>query len=430
MTGLSIAVVGAGTAGLASAILLARLGFRVRVLERVANLQPVGAGVLLQPSGLAALRELGLLAECTGLGAPVGRLYGTTACDGRVILDTRYDDWRVGTFGLGIHRAVLMTSLLDAAKQAGVRIETGVAISRFSQSAHSVELFVSDGRGGEQPYGECCALILADGVRSTLRGQMRVKQRVQPYPWGALWNIQPTPAGMQTTDLRQWYRGCREMFGVMPTGSTHLQRDQRLSSLFWSLPTAQFAAWREAGLDAWKKRVMQLTDGVAEPFLQAIESPAQLSFAAYADVRMQRWYDGRVLAIGDCAHAMSPQLGQGANMALVDAAALARALRPQRAAEVIDWERVFGGYTALRRQHLGYYRQASRLLTPLFQSNSRVLALLRDSALYLARHNRLGRYHAATTLVGARTGWLFGAYDEAALCAWRGTREVREALPE
>ena len=430
MKELPIAIVGAGTAGLASAILLARLGFRVRLLERVANLQAVGAGVLLQPSGLAVLRELGLLAECTGLGAPVSRLYGTTAGNGRVILDTRYDDWRVGSFGLGIHRAVLLTSLLDAAKQAGVQIETGVAISRFSQSAHGVELFINDAQGDEQPYGDCCALILADGVRSTLRAQMRVKQRVQPYPWGALWNIQPTPAGMQSTDLRQWYRGCREMFGVMPTGRTHAERRQALSSLFWSLPTAEFAAWREAGLDVWKTRVLQLAGAGAEPFLQAIESPAQLSFAAYADVRMQRWHDGRVLAIGDCAHAMSPQLGQGANMALIDAAALARALLPQRAADAIDWQQVFAGYASARRQHLSYYRQASRLLTPLFQSESRALALLRDSALYLARHNRLGRYHAATTLVGARTGWLFSAYDQAALCTWRGDSTAWQALPE
>ena len=110
MKELPIAIVGAGTAGLASAILLARQGLRVHLLERVANLQPVGAGVLLQPSGLAVLRELGLLAECTGLGAPVSRLYGTTAGAGRVILDTRYDDWRPGSFGLGIHRAVLLTA--------------------------------------------------------------------------------------------------------------------------------------------------------------------------------------------------------------------------------------------------------------------------------------------------------------------------------
>lgn len=67
MKDLPIAIVGAGTAGLASAILLARQGWPVTLYERVADLQPVGAGILLQPSGLAALRHIGLLDECTTL---------------------------------------------------------------------------------------------------------------------------------------------------------------------------------------------------------------------------------------------------------------------------------------------------------------------------------------------------------------------------
>ena len=117
-------------------------------------------------------------------------------------------------------------------------------------------------------------------------------------------------------------------------------------------------------------------------------------------------------------------------MARIDAAVLARTLRPPRAGEAIDWQQVFASYASARRQHLRYYRQASRLLTPLFQSDSSLLAVLRDSALYLARHNRLGRYHAATTLVGARTGWLFSAYDQAALCTWRGDNAAWQALPE
>ena len=75
MKGLPIAIVGAGTAGLATALFLARQGFSVRLLERVPVLQPVGAGVLLQPSGLAVLQQLGLFAECSGLGAAVSRLY-------------------------------------------------------------------------------------------------------------------------------------------------------------------------------------------------------------------------------------------------------------------------------------------------------------------------------------------------------------------
>jgi 2-polyprenyl-6-methoxyphenol hydroxylase-like FAD-dependent oxidoreductase len=414
--------VGAGTAGLAAAIFLARQGHAVRLLERVERLQPVGAGILLQPSGLAVLQRLGLLAECTALGAPVSRLYGTS-CQGRVILDTRYHDWQPGSFGLGIHRGVLMTALLNAAQRAGVQVETGVNVSRFEQASGHIRLLSQD-----QPLGDFAALILADGTRSALRAQMPVRQWSRPYPWGALWSMLPTAASTETGELRQWYRGCREMFGLMPTGSTHQARDLPLTSLFWSLPLSEHEAWRQAGLDTWKTRVRRLAGEAAEAYLQRIDDPQQLTLAAYADVRMQRWHAGRVLAIGDCAHAMSPQLGQGANMALVDAAALADALGEAADAtqQALDWNATFTRYGDARRDHLRYYRQASRLLTPLFQSNSNTLAVLRDIALTLARHNRFGRQHAVSTLVGARSGWLWSGAQQRELHAWKGEREAWE----
>lgn len=427
VNGLPIAIVGAGTAGLASAIFLARQGYAVRLLERVERLQPAGAGILLQPSGLAVLQRLGLLAECTALGAPVSRLYGTS-CQGRVILDTRYHDWQPGSFGLGIHRGVLMTALLNAAQCAGVQVETGVTVSRFEQASGHVRLLRQSEAGDEQPLGDFAALILADGTRSTLRAQMQIRQWSRPYPWGALWSMLPTSPATESGELRQWYRGCREMFGLMPTGCTHQARENSLTSLFWSLPLNEHESWRSSGLGAWKNRVRSLAGEAAEAYLQQIDDPAQLTLAAYADVRMQRWNDGRVLAIGDCAHAMSPQLGQGANMALVDAAALADALgnAGDQHQHGLDWNAIFTGYGDARRDHLRYYRQASRLLTPLFQSNSNTLAVLRDIALMLARHNRFGRQHAVSTLVGARGGWLWSGAQKRELHAWKGEREAWE----
>ncbi len=427
MNGLPIAIVGAGTAGLATAIFLARQGYAVRLLERVEQLQPVGAGILLQPSGLAVLQRLGLLAECTALGAPVSRLYGTS-CRGRVILDTRYHDWQPGSFGLGIHRGVLMTALFNAAQRMGVQVQTGVTVSRFEQGCGHVRLLRQDEGGVEQPLGDFAALILADGTRSTLRAQMQVRQWSRPYPWGALWSMLPTAASAETGELRQWYRGCREMFGLMPTGCTHQARERSLTSLFWSLPLSEHETWRTSGLEAWKTRVRNLAGEASEAYLQQIIDPVQLTLAAYADVRMQRWHDGRVLAIGDCAHAMSPQLGQGANMALVDAAALADALgnAGDEQQHALDWNAIFARYGDARRDHLRYYRQASRLLTPLFQSNSHTLAVLRDIALMLARHNRFGRQHAVSTLVGARSGWLWAGGQKRELHAWKGERQAWE----
>ncbi|TDR31987.1 FAD-dependent oxidoreductase [Hydromonas duriensis] len=404
----SFAVIGAGTAGLAAAILLARQGHAVTVFERVPELKAVGAGILLQPSGMAALSELGALEACARLAAPIERLYGTSGQ--RVVLNTKYDDWRTGSVGMGIHRGVLMHALQHVAQCEHIVVKTGVEVDRFEQNEQRVRLFTQ-----QSMLGEFDALILADGTRSQLRSKMRVKQKIEPYPWGALWAILPTPLQQQNNrDLRQWYRGSRQMFGLMPTGSTFDKPTQQLTSLFWSLPIDEFGRWQEEGLEAWKQQVLQLSPE-AEPFLAMINAPEQLMLARYADVRMHVWHDERVIALGDCAHAMSPQLGQGANMALVDALVLSRVCQAQNNDDIRN---AFLHYSKMRKNHLTYYRQASRLLTPLFQSHSRIFGAVRDVVLVTTRHTQLGRTQSVETLVGSKTGWLQGHLADKDLYAW------------
>ena len=82
-------IVGYGTGGQAAALALARAGHQIQVFERVPDPGPVGAGFLLQPTGLQALWRLGLLEAACALGAPVARLHGETA-EGRAVMDMRY----------------------------------------------------------------------------------------------------------------------------------------------------------------------------------------------------------------------------------------------------------------------------------------------------------------------------------------------------
>ena len=140
-----------------------------------------------------------------------------------------------------------------------------------------------------------------------------------------------------------------------------------------------------------------------EPLTAQITDFDQLVFATYADVRMFPWHHGRVAIIGDAAHATSPQLGQGANLALVDALVLARCL-----ALDVNVAAALAAYTAARRAHLNYYQQASSLLTPLFQSDSRVLPVLRDLIMPIACHMPGLRGQMLSTLIGSKTGWLWG----------------------
>src|SRR5262249_35322413 len=108
--------------------------------------------------------------------------------------------------------------------------------------------------------------------------------------------------------------------------------------------------------------------------LDQIDYAEEVTFARYWDVVMHQWHEGAVVCLGDAAHATSPQLGQGANLALVDAAVLADAISgSHNVRDALD------RYSSGRRSHLGYSQWATRILTPFFQSDFEPFSWPRDA---------------------------------------------------
>jgi len=172
-----IAVVGGGVAGCAAAILLRAQGHEVTLFEAVADPRPVGAGLLLQPTGQAILRRLGLLDEALAHGAPVQRLFGDNA-RGRTVLDLDYGRFAAGCFGLGIQRGALFGLLWRRMLAAGTTVRLATSVEGFEQDDAGVALA---GAGGVE-LGRFDALILANGSFSTLRAGMQVRQAQAPFP--------------------------------------------------------------------------------------------------------------------------------------------------------------------------------------------------------------------------------------------------------
>ena len=126
MRPIEIAIAGCGPAGLAAALLLHRQGHSVTLFDRFAEPQPIGSGLMLQPTGLAVLDHLGLGEQVRARGAPIHRLFGRSSTTGRRVLDVQYSWLKADAQpAIGIHRATLFDILFDAVCAHGIEVRTG-----------------------------------------------------------------------------------------------------------------------------------------------------------------------------------------------------------------------------------------------------------------------------------------------------------------
>jgi 2-polyprenyl-6-methoxyphenol hydroxylase-like FAD-dependent oxidoreductase len=349
---LSIAICGAGPAGLAAALLLHRDGHRVRLFERFDTPRPVGSGLLLQPTGLAVLAQLGIAGPLIARGARISRLHGVSS-GRRTALNVRYHALGPHWSAIGVHRAALFDALHTAVQAEGIPVECGVTLVQEDRRLAGFDLVVD-----------------ALGARSALSPRRR-----RELEFGALWVNLPWPgASFHQDRLEQRYRGAACMAGLMPIGWVDSPQCEQ-AAFFWSLRRGDHAAWHAAPLAAWHDQVAGLWPEMAEP-LHAVAGHDACTFATYEHFTRRQPYEGNRVQIGDAAHATSPQLGQGANMALLDALALAVALRS--ATSLPD---ALPRYARMRRWHVRLFQLASAVFTPFYQSDSRVLPLLRDHLL-------------------------------------------------
>lgn len=393
---LDIAVVGCGVGGQAAATLLADAGHRVTLVERFAEPRPLGAGLLLQPTGLAVLARLGLDEEALALGARIDGLDGRTA-GGRRVLDLHYRTLHPRAFGLGIHRGALFELLYGRLKRSAASLVTSTEIVSIEQDG--ARAYLSDTTG--TAHGPFDVVIVADGAHSALRERLMPEARALLYPWGCVWATVTDDSADFDGMLRQRFRGTAVMMGLLPVG--RLPDDApgtRRVTLFWSLPIVGGTVHPPADIAAWKAEATALWPE-ARALVERIDGVAAFTSASYRHVALSGWSDGPVVFMGDAAHGTSPQLGQGANLVLLDAHALVRSLAGED--RVGDALRLF---EQRRVPSTRFYRHASHLLTPLFQSNLRSLGWLRDAFMGPSCHLPVMSRMMASTLAGTRRGWL------------------------
>lgn len=348
-TPLNIGIIGAGTAGLSAALAFTRRGHRVTIFEKHPALLPLGAGLLIQPQGVAALAALGVDRAFRTDSVPVTKLRGL--CHrGWTLVDVPYD----AAPARAISRSALSQLLLEAVSTTDATLLYGKAVTLITQVGDKAHI------QGPEVNAEFDLAIIADGAGSTLPSQAGLAITSRVYRWGALWGMFDVEDWDSANSLEQRFDTTRKMFGLMPTARVG---DKLRLSLFWSLPRDQYEAWKAQPIEAWKAELLTLWPESA-PVVNQLVTHDQLAFATYRHARVRSLAKGPICVIGDAAHSMSPQLGLGTTLAVQDALQLADCVNKHGA--------IAGGqrFTKNRLRTVHAYQALSCALTPCFQADS------------------------------------------------------------
>jgi FAD-dependent urate hydroxylase len=355
MSGRRVLIVGGGIAGLALARTLARVGELPELIERESSWRPAGTGMYLPGNATRALRALGLGAQVASRSVEIPR---QRFCDHRGRLLREVDVaalWRPVGPCLAIHRADLHELLLEAAGDVPIRL--GRAVDRITQRNGTVSVECGDGAGGDHDL-----VVGADGIHSAVRrltfGPTAVSRAVGQIGWRF---VAARPPEVTTWSVML---GRRTAFLTIPIG------DDRVYC-YCDVVSSRDADGAER---APAEPLTQLFSEFADPaatLLDALDPADEIHVSTIEEVALDSWVRDHIVLIGDAAHATSPNMAQGAAMALEDALVLADCLRDIRA--IPD---ALAAFEARRRPRTDWVRTQTnrrdhtRYLPPIVRDNA------------------------------------------------------------
>jgi 2-polyprenyl-6-methoxyphenol hydroxylase-like FAD-dependent oxidoreductase len=365
-------IAGAGIAGLTIAAVLGQRGWSVRVHERGSELREIGAGIGVFQNGCWALHQIGAFEEATRGAEPLQRWE---------LFDERkrklQDVWMMPdvTESYAILRTHLHRTLANTAIDAGAEIVTD---SPVREATADGGLVLASGRRLQADL-----VIGADGVNSRVRDSLGLTKRVKDLEDGCGRHlIVRKPMDPKLGQEEHW-DGARRA-GVVPCAPEQVY-------IFLCCPAKDVAA-REQGASraAWVESFPHLRDVIERV-------PDGGVWAPFMDVSVHAWTRGRVALVGDACHAMAPNLGQAANVAMCNAVALGQALdacdnNVERALKV--WEASERAITDNTQKYSRFYGNVgTRWPRPLLDARSLLIWGIARSERMQKRIN-LGAYHA------------------------------------
>jgi FAD-dependent urate hydroxylase len=303
-------IIGGGIGGLSAAIALRQKGVEATVFERISELKEVGAGLSLWVNAVKALDKLGVSEALHSISIP--QISGG--------LQTAEGEWIAGAmpeevqkrFGaaliLMVHRAELHEILLE--KLGRDNVQMSADCSGFTQDPGGVTAHFSDGQTVRGDF-----LVGADGINSVIRAALfgQARPRYSGYTaWRAITSFDHSAFSRGASE--SWGRGAR--FGIVPMSR---------GRVYWFATKNAVEGAGDASIGR-KGEVLDCFRGWHEPveaLIEATDESAILRNDIYDREPLSSWTKGLVTLLGDAAHPMTPNLGQGACQAIEDAVALA-----------------------------------------------------------------------------------------------------------
>jgi 2-polyprenyl-6-methoxyphenol hydroxylase-like FAD-dependent oxidoreductase len=317
----SVLIVGAGMAGMTLGVALKRSGIGCEIVEIRPALTEPGTGITLQGPALRALRAVDGMEGCIARGFPQS-FFKTCDADGNVTGTVELPNLLGPGYPatIGIMRQCVHEVLADALAQLGVAIRLGTSVSVLVQDDAGVDIVFTD--SSRRRYD---LVVAADGAHSAIRDMVFGRQ-VRPRYTGQM-NWRATVARPPEVTGRYSYFGPTIKSGFNPVSEQQMY-------IYLLQNVAERPRWRDEELPAILRGLLAEFGGILGRAREEVRSPERIICRPVFSMLMPPpWHRGRVVLIGDAAHATTPQLASGATIAIEDAVVLARHLR---AAESLD----------------------------------------------------------------------------------------------